>query len=242
MAPVKTIDVRRAADRAATRTTWLTSRHSFSFNDYYDPANTHHGLLLVNNDDTVNPGAGFGAHSHRDAEIVTWVLSGQLTHRDSLGNAGVVYPGLAQRMSAGSGIQHTETNESSSEPVHFVQMWIAPGIPGGTPAYQQTEIEQALAGGELVTVASGTDDSAAIGIGNRKATMYAARLQPGRSVELPDAAYLHLFVPLGAVTLEGTGDLAHGDAVRCTGGGGERLTATAPAEVLIWAMDGTLGS
>jgi redox-sensitive bicupin YhaK (pirin superfamily) len=234
-------DVRRAADRAVTRAPWLNSRHSFSFNDYYDPDNTHHGLLLVNNDDIVAPAAGFDAHPHRDAEIVTWVLSGALSHRDSIGNAGVIHPGLAQRMSAGTGIQHSEKNESASEPVHFVQMWIMPDTPGRTPGYQQQDIGDALAGGGLITVASGTDPAAAITIGNAGATLYAARLQPGDSVDLPDAPYVHLYVPLGRVDLEGTGELDAGDAVRFTGGGGQRLTASTPSEVLIWAMQKRLG-
>src|SRR5437868_15358426 len=119
-----TVSIRRAADRAVTTTSWLHSRHSFSFGDHYDAANTHHGLLLVNNDDIVAPAAGFDTHPHRDMEIVTWVLSGQLAHADSMGNSGVIYPGLAQRMSAGTGVQHSEKNGSSSEPAHFVQMWV----------------------------------------------------------------------------------------------------------------------
>ncbi|RRR40405.1 pirin family protein [Mycolicibacter terrae] len=235
------LDVRRAADRAVTRAPWLTSRHSFSFNDYYDPDNTHHGLLLVNNDDIVDPASGFATHPHRDAEIVTWVLSGELTHRDSLGNSGVIRPGLAQRMSAGTGIAHSERNESDSAPVHFVQMWIMPDTPGRTPGYQQEEIGDALAGGGLVTVASGRDPAAAITIGNADATLYAARLQPGGSVELPDAPYVHLFVALGRADLEGAGELDAGDAVRLTGGGGQRVRAAAPAEILIWQMHALLG-
>ncbi|OMC08921.1 quercetin 2,3-dioxygenase [Mycolicibacter heraklionensis] len=235
------LDVRRAKDRAATRAPWLTSRHSFSFNDYYDPDNTHHGLLLVNNDDIVEPNAGFDTHPHRDAEIVTWVLSGALSHRDSIGNAGVIHPGLAQRMSAGTGILHSEKNDSSCEPVHFVQMWVMPDTPGRTPSYQQRDIGDALAGGRLITVASGRDPDAVITLGNAGATLYAARLQPGDSVAVPDAPYLHLFVALGSVTLESVGALGAGDAVRFTGGGGHRLTASAPSEVLIWGMETQLG-
>ncbi|HEU0190503.1 MAG TPA: pirin family protein [Mycobacterium sp.] len=233
-------DIRRAADRAVTKAPWLKSRHSFSFNDYYDPDNTHHGLLLVNNDDIVHPRSGFHAHPHREMEIVTWVLSGALTHHDSAGNSGVVYPGLAQRMSAGTGIQHSEMNESAGESVHFVQMWVVPDTPGCEPGYQQQDIAADLAGGALVAVASGTGQ-AAITIGNAGAALYAARLQPGDSVELPDAPYLHLFLPLGKATLEGSAELGAGDAVRCTGQGGQRVTATAPAELLVWAMDYGLG-
>lgn len=240
MAAVR-VEVRRAADRAVTRAPWLTSRHSFSFNDYYDPDNTHHGVLLVNNDDVVAPGTGFDTHRHRDAEIVTWVLSGALSHHDSIGNAGVIHPGLAQRMSAGTGILHSERNESEDTPVHFVQMWIMPDTPGRTPSYQQRDIGGALAGGGLITVASGCDPGAAISIGNAGATLYAARLAPGQAVELPESPYLHLFVPAGRVDLQDTGELAAGDAVRFTGGGGQWVTASAPSEVLIWAMEKRLG-
>lgn len=235
-----TMDVRRAADRAATRTPWLNSRHSFSFNDYYDPDNTHHGLLLVNNDDVVAAGAGFDTHPHRNAEIITWVLSGALAHADSIGNSGVVYPGLAQRMSAGTGILHSERNDSADEPVHFVQMWVMPDQPGRTPGYQQCEIGADLSGRGLVAVASGRED-AAIGIGNRHVTLYAAQLSPGERVELPDAPFSHLFVARGRVSLEDAGALDAGDAVRFTGGGGQRVSAEAPAEVLLWSMHGHLG-
>lgn len=235
------LDVRRAADRAVTRTPWLTSRHSFSFNDYYTPDNTHHGLLLVNNDDLVAPASGFDTHPHRDAEIVTWVLSGALSHRDSIGNTGVIHPGLAQRMSAGTGILHSERNESLDESVHFIQMWIMPDTPGRTPGYQQRDIGDALAGGGLIPVASGSDPDAAITIGHAGATLYVARLQPGGSVDLPDAPYAHLFAAAGRVDLEGAGALDTGDAVRFSHSGGRRLTATEPAEVLLWAMRTRLG-
>ena len=150
-----TAEIRRAADRAVTTTSWLKSRHSFSFGDRYDPENTHFGLLLVNNDDIVEPGTGFGTHPHRDMEIVTWVLRGELTHQDSTGNSGIIYPGLAQRMSAGSGILHSEMNDSATEPVHFVQMWVVPDETGISPTYQQHEIDKELSGGNLVTIASG---------------------------------------------------------------------------------------
>src|SRR4051812_21250301 len=157
------IDVRRAADRAATRLDWLDSKHSFSFGRHYDPSNTHHGLLLVNNDDVVSPGTGFETHPHRDMEIVTWVLAGSLVHQDSTGHAGVIYPGLAQRMSAGTGILHSEKNDAwrlepdrgSDEPVHFVQMWVLPDEAGITPGYEQLEVEDELLRGGLVPVASG---------------------------------------------------------------------------------------
>jgi len=246
------VDIRRADERFKTRIDWLDSKHSFSFSRHYDPKNTHHGLLLVNNDDIVNPGTGFETHPHRDMEIVTWVLTGSLVHQDSTGRSGVIYPGLAQRMSAGTGILHSEKNDSwrlqgeqHSEPVHFVQMWVVPDERGITPGYEQLEIDHDLLSGGLITVASGMgkhDGAAAIRIKNRYAALHAARLQAGQSVQLPEAAFLHLFVPRGTVTLEGAGTLRPGDAVRFTATGGQRVTAAEPAEILVWEMHATLAA
>jgi hypothetical protein len=163
----------------------------------------------------------------------------------------VIYPGLAQRMSAGTGILHSEKNDSwrlagetHSDPVHFVQMWVVPGESGITPGYEQLEIDHELLSGGLVTIASGMpghDGAAAIRIKNRYAALHAARLQPGQSVQLPEAPFLHLFVPRGSVTLEGAGPLAAGDAVRLTATGGQQVTAVEPAEVLVWEMHATVG-
>src|ERR1700722_2232180 len=216
------VDVRRADDRAKTKISWLDSKHWCSFGGHYDPDNTHHGLLLVNNDDIVKPGTGFDTHPHRDMEIVTWVMQGSLVHQDSTGHSGVIYPGLAQRMSAGRGIMHSEKNDSwrlsggdaHTEPVHFVQMWVVPDEARITPGYEQLEIENELLAGGLVPVASGMDEhdgASAIRIKNRYAALHAARLQPGQSVQLPDAPFLHLFVPRGDVALEGVGPLGQGD-------------------------------
>ncbi len=246
------VEVRRAGDRSKTKISWLDSKHSFSFGGHYDPDNTHHGLLLVNNDDIVRPGAGFETHPHQDMEIVTWVLQGSLVHQDSTGHSGVIYPGLAQRMSAGTGILHSEKNDSwrlageqHSDPVHFVQMWVVPDEAGIIPGYEQLEIDHELLSGGLVPVASGMDKhdgAAAIRIKNRYAALHAARLQPGQHVQLPDAPFLHLFVPRGTVDLEGTGALNAGDAVRLTATGGQRISAIEPAEVLLWEMHATIGS
>jgi redox-sensitive bicupin YhaK (pirin superfamily) len=240
-----TLEIRRAADRAATNTSWLSSRHSFSFGDQYDPANTHHGVLLVNNDDVVQPSAGFDTHPHRDMEIVTWVLDGSLAHHDSAGNSGVVYPGLAQRMSAGTGILHSEKNDSATDPVRFVQMWVLPDESGVAPGYQQHEIADELLDGRLVPIASGIPrHGAAITIHNRSAALHGARLRRGDSVELPAAPYVHLFVARGRLEMPGpdtAAELAEGDAVRFTAGGGVRVTAREPAEILVWEMHAALG-
>ncbi len=248
-----TVDIRRAGDRAQTKIDWLDSRHSFSFGSHYEPENTHHGLLLVNNDDIVKPGTGFDTHPHRDMEIVTWVLRGSLVHQDSTGNSGVIYPGLAQRMSAGRGILHSEKNDSwtltgsetHDEPVHFVQMWVVPDESGIDPGYQQLEIDDELLRGGLVTIASGMPQHSAhtaITIHNQHAALHGARMQAGESIELPVAPYLHLFVARGEVTLEGAGPIREGDAVRFTASGGQRVTASAPAEILVWEMHAGLAA
>jgi redox-sensitive bicupin YhaK (pirin superfamily) len=246
-----TVDVRRAHERFATRLGWLDSKHSFSFGHHRDPANTHHGLLLVSNDDVVLSGAGFETHPHRDMEIVTWVLQGSLVHQDSEGNRGVIYPGLAQRMSAGTGILHSEKNDAwrvqggpaHDEPVRFVQMWVVPDEAGIAPGYEQHEIGDELLRGGLVTVASGMArhaDETAIRIHNRDAALYAARLAPGGSVTVPDAPHVHLFVARGDVELEGAGPLHEGDAARLTAAGSRTLTAVGDAEVLVWEMHASI--
>jgi redox-sensitive bicupin YhaK (pirin superfamily) len=242
-----TIDVRRAADRFSTRIGWLDSKHSFSFGHHRDPGNTHHGLLVVNNDDMVTAGNGFDTHPHRDMEIVTWVLQGSLVHQDSAGNRGVIYPGLAQRMSAGTGILHSERNDSwrldggdvHDDPVRFIQMWVLADDSGIQPGYQQLEITDELLRGGLVPVASGMaehSDAAAIRIHNRHAALHAARINPPDTVTVPDAPFVSLFVARGAVHLEGAGVLNEGDAVRLTAVGGQTVTAIDDAEVLIWEM------
>jgi len=234
------VDLRPAGGRAATDVGWLQSRHSFSFGHHYDPSNTHFGLLLVSNDDVVAPGTGFETHPHRDMEIVTWVLDGSLVHQDSQGNNGLIHPGLAQRMSAGTGILHSEKNDAT-EPVHFVQMWVAPDERGISPGYEQLDIGAELARGGLVPVASGRGHDAAISIRQRDAVLYAARLADGETVALPDAPYVHLFVARGAVDLEAAGRLDEGDTARLAAADGPRVTAAAgPAEILVWEMHATL--
>ncbi|HEV2758454.1 MAG TPA: pirin family protein [Acidimicrobiales bacterium] len=232
------IDVRRAADRFHTSLPWLESHHSFSFSRHYDPANTGHGLLLVNNDDIVRAGTGFSTHPHQDMEIVTWVLGGELEHRDSTGHKGLLYPGLAQRMSAGRGIWHSEMNPRGDADVHFVQMWVLPDTERVDPGYEQLDINGELARGGLVPIASGRGHDAAISIRQRDAVLWGGRLLPGETVPVPDARMAHLFVARGALIFQGVGRLEAGDAVRLTAAGAPTLVAddTEGAEVLIWEL------
>jgi redox-sensitive bicupin YhaK (pirin superfamily) len=232
------IDLRPAASRFHTRIDWLDSWHSFSFGSHYDPSNTGHGLLLVSNDDRVAPAAGFGTHAHRDMEIVTWVLEGELEHRDSEGHHGRLHPGLAQRMSAGTGIAHSEMNPSRGAEVHFLQMWVPPDTDGISPGYEQRDVTDELAGGELVRIASGNGD-AAIQIHQLDAAMWVARLESQGQVTVPSSPHAHVFVARGDGRLDGDGAddllLAEGDAVRLGDGASPTFTADGPgAEVVIW--------
>ncbi|MGH3385579.1 MAG: pirin family protein [Nocardioidaceae bacterium] len=243
--------ITRSGDRFVTRTEWLESRHAFSYGPHYDPTRTHFGLLLVSNDDVVAPGTGFDPHQHRDTEIVTWVLDGSLVHEDSTGDRGVIHPGLAQRMSAGTGIVHSERNDAwrldgdePADPVRYVQMWVVPDAPDGVPGYQQADVADLLDSGSWVTVASGLArhrDQTAVTIAQRHAALQVVRLQPGASAQLPAAPYVHVFLARGAVDLEGAGALRDGDAALLTAADGQRITATAPAEALVWEMHVTTG-
>ncbi|HVM39920.1 MAG TPA: pirin family protein [Acidimicrobiia bacterium] len=239
MSDTDTITVVRSDERFHTRLGWLDSRHSFSFGRHYDPANTHHGLLLVHNDDVVRAGTGFTTHPHRDMEIVTWVLDGELEHKDTLDNRGVIYPGLAQRMSAGTGIWHSEMNPRASQDVHFVQMWVLPDTESVDPGYEQLDLNDELDRGGLVPVASGRGHDAAISIRQRGAALWAGRLSPGETVKVPDARFAHVYVAAGSADLEGAGTLAEGDAARLVAAGSPTLTAgeASGAEVLVWETD-----
>ena len=229
------IDIRRSKERFHTELDWLDSWHSFSFSSHYDPANTNHGLLLVNNDDVIRGGGGFPTHAHRDMEIVTWVLDGELEHRDSIGTVGRIYPGLAQRMSAGHGIRHSEANASPTDDLHLVQMWVLPDTEGIDPGYEQRDLNDALAAGGLVPIASGKGHDGAVSIHQREAALWAGRLGRGEAVKVPDAPHAHVFVVKGEVTLAGAGDLDTGDVARLTDAGPLALTAGDDgAEVLIW--------
>jgi hypothetical protein len=242
-------------DRFATRAPGIDTRHSFSFGAHYDPADTHFGLLVANNQDTIAPGAGYPTHPHADMEIVTWVLHGALVHEDSAGHRGVIRPGLVQHVSAGRGVLHAETNDAwcltgaapHDEPVRLIQMWIVPHESGTDPGYAQRDVQDELRGGHLVPVASGMARHAdtAVRIGQRDAALHVARLAPGQTVTVPDAPYVHLFVAYGAVELEGAGPgaapLAAGAAARLTAGGARRVSAAVPSEILVWEMHARLG-
>lgn len=229
-----TIDIRRATERFHTRIDWLDSWHSFSFGNHYDPKNVNHGLLLVHNDDRVTAGSGFPNHSHRDMEIVTWVLEGELRHRDSQGNDAVIYPGLAQRMSAGTGITHSEFNASNHEPVHFLQMWVPPDVQNVLPGYQEVDVKEQLATGGLVKVAGGGDD-AALHLHQAGAELWIAQAPAAATLVVPEAPHAHVFVAGGDATLDATEALATGDAARLTDAGTRRLEVGADgAEIVIW--------
>jgi len=229
------IEVKKAGDRFKTKISWLDGNHSFSFGSHYDPTNTHHGLLLVNNEDWIEPMKGFSTHPHQDMEIVTWMLEGEVEHKDSMGNAGIIYPGLAQRMSAGRGIYHSEMNSRKADRAHLVQMWVVPDKEAIDPGYEQLDINSQLSKGELIPLASGDKDLAAIRIRQKDATLWVGRLAAGKTVKVPEASHVHLFVAKGSGTLENAGALGQGDAARLVRAGTPKWTAGPDgSEVLIW--------
>jgi redox-sensitive bicupin YhaK (pirin superfamily) len=235
------IEVHPAAERFHTEIDWLDSWHSFSFGEFYDPRNTHHGLLRVLNDDVVAPGRGFAMHPHRDMEIVTWVLDGALEHRDTEGNVGLITRNVAQRMTAGTGIRHSETNASTTEPVHLLQMWVPPDTPGIPPGYEQRDVSDRLEPDELFPLASGREDRAAIHIHQRDATLWVARPGPGRAITLPAAPFVHVFVAEGSAELPGVPPLSTGDAARLFDAGAIDATAgNEGAHVVVWETYATL--
>ena len=235
--------MRRAGSRFRTRTAGADTRHSFSFGVHYDPANVAFGPLLVHNDDRVQTGAGYPDHPHRDAEILTWVLEGSLVHEDSAGNRGLVVPGLAQRMSAGSGIVHAERNDAfrldpsrAAAPVRFVQMWLRPDTPGDPrpiTAWARPGRPRRRLGAGGVRAPSRRRRQP----GQRRgSTLWVTRLGPGRPGCCPPGRRLHAYLADGEVEVESVGRLAAGDALRLTGGAQLRLTGVRAAELLVWEM------
>jgi redox-sensitive bicupin YhaK (pirin superfamily) len=230
------LTIRPAADRGVTDLGWLDSRHTFSFGDYYDPVHTQFRTLRVINDDRVGPGGGFPTHPHRDMEILTCVLRGQLEHRDSMGNGEVIHAGEWQAMHAGTGITHSEFNPSDKEPVHLLQIWIFPDKRGYTPGYQQRVFTDAEKTGQWRLVASpdGADASLVI---HQDARVYQTKLAPGQSVahELKPgrAAFVHMAT--GSATVNGQ-KLAAGDGVAIEDEATVTVTGDEPGEVLLFDL------
>ena len=237
------LQLRRAGQRFRTEGDGVDTHHVFSFGAHYDPEQVGHGPLVVLNEERLLAGRGFDDHPHADAEIVTWVLSGSLLHRDSQGHTGVVAPGLAQRMSAGSGIVHAERNDAyrtdpnwPAVPVHFVQMWLRPDVPGTPPAYAQQEVDRAELGRGWRPVASGHDADAAVRVGSAGATLWVTVLAAGVRRTLPTGPLAHLYVARGTVEVETVGALGAGDSLRLTGEAGLAVTGRTEAELLLWTM------
>jgi redox-sensitive bicupin YhaK (pirin superfamily) len=230
------LQIRRAKDRGHAEHGWLDSRHTFSFADYFDPDHMGFGPLRVINEDRVQPGQGFGTHSHRDMEIISYVLEGELAHKDSMGNGSVIRPGDVQRMSAGTGVTHSEFNHSKSELVHFLQIWIQPERAGARPSYEEKRFDDADKRGRLKLVASrdGRDGSVVI---HQDVSLYAAVLGDGDEVEHELAAGRRawLQVTRGSVELNGTA-LQAGDGAALTTERNLTIRGTANAEVLLFDM------
>jgi redox-sensitive bicupin YhaK (pirin superfamily) len=230
------ITVRHAADRGQTRLDWLDSYHSFSFGDYYDPAHNQFRSLRVLNDDKVAPGAGFGMHPHRDFEIVTYVVSGAVQHKDSLGTGAVVRPGEVQRMTAGTGVLHSEFNPSATEPVHLLQIWLTPERRGLTPAYEQKAFPDADRRGQWRLVAShdGRDGSVTI---HQDADTFATILETGDAVThfVRPGRFAWIQVARGHVTLNGQ-KLAAGDGAEVSEETALKIVAVEPSELLLFDL------
>jgi redox-sensitive bicupin YhaK (pirin superfamily) len=228
--------IRKAADRGHAQHGWLDSFHTFSFADYYDPAHMGFRSLRVINEDRVQPGQGFGRHSHRDMEIVTYVIEGALAHGDSLGNGSVIRPGDVQRMSAGTGITHSEFNDSKSELVHLLQIWILPERAGIAPSYEEKHFPASERAGRLRLVGSrdGRDGSVRI---HQDAALYAGLLAPGESAshDLAPGRHAWLQVVRGSLSLDGAA-LAAGDGVAISGEARVALEARAASELLLFDL------
>ncbi|CAD6540963.1 Quercetin 2,3-dioxygenase [Paraburkholderia hiiakae] len=208
------IELRKADQRGRGEHGWLSSRHTFSFANYYDPKQVGFSDLLVINDDRVAPARGFGKHPHRDMEIFSYVLEGALEHKDSMGTGSVIVPGDVQLMSAGTGVAHSEFNHSADEGVHFLQIWIAPNVKGAQPRYQQKNIADEEKRGKLRLILSpdGAEDSLLL---RQDARVYAGRLDGAETakVEVGADRYAYVHVARGSVKLNGV-ELGEGDGAR----------------------------
>ncbi len=229
------LQLRKAHERGHANHGWLDSWHTFSFADYHDPKHVSFSALRVINEDRVSPGEGFPTHPHRDMEIITYVLEGALEHKDSLGTGSVIHPGEVQRMSAGTGIRHSEFNHSQSEPVHFLQIWILPNRQGVKPGYEQKRIDPAKLNGKLRLVASpdGHDGSVTI---HQDARVYAGLLNGDEVTHsLARGRRAWLQVARGTARINGT-TLHAGDGVSIENESLLRLTAEGSAEVLLFDL------
>jgi redox-sensitive bicupin YhaK (pirin superfamily) len=230
------LEVRRSGERGFADHGWLKSFHTFSFADYFDPQQIEFGALRVINEDRVAPGAGFGTHAHRDMEIVTYVLAGGLTHKDSMGNGSTIRPGDVQRMSAGRGVQHSEFNASRTEPVHFLQIWIQPNVKGIAPSYEEKHFSAGERRGTLRLVAS-PDRAHGSLLLHQDARVYAGLLDgPERAqLEVTGPRRLYVHAARGSIEANGTA-LAAGDGVKLTDVGALQLVNGHNAEVLVFDL------
>jgi hypothetical protein len=230
------IELRRATERGHANHGWLDSFHSFSFADYHDPRHMGFGSLRVINEDRIQPGTGFGTHGHRDMEIVSYVLEGALAHQDSIGNGSTIVPGDVQRMSAGTGVRHSEFNHEKASVTHFLQIWIEPALRGIEPGYEQKHFDAASKRGRLRLVASadGRDGSVTI---HQDAYMYAALLDGSeRAVHrLPAGRRAYVHVARGRLTANGT-ELGAGDALKASDVPEIVLERGEQAEVLLFDL------
>jgi quercetin 2,3-dioxygenase len=230
------LTLRKSEDRGQADHGWLQSRFSFSFADYQDDQHVHFGPLRVINDDYIAPGQGFGTHGHQNMEIITYVLEGAVAHKDSLGNAGEIVPGEVQRMSAGSGIRHSEFNPRSNERTHLLQIWIIPNRAGGPASYEQKFYAAADKRGKLRLVASATGAEGSVTI-QQDAKMYAGLFDGAESVTYAAAigrlVYVH--VARGAVSVNGVA-LSEGDAAKIENEQAIRIEHGAAAEVLLFDL------
>jgi len=230
------ISLRKSQDRGYADHGWLKSYHSFSFADYYDPAHMGFGPLRVINEDRVAPGGGFGTHGHRDMEIISYVLDGELAHRDSMGNGSVIRPGDVQRMSAGSGVRHSEYNHASDRATHFLQIWIEPNVTGIAPSYEEKRFPDEDKQDRLCLVASPDGAEGSVRI-HQDAKVYVARLSPGQLISAALApgrlGYLHLV--RGALTVNGE-RLRTGDAAKLSDEPAVSASASEASEVLLFDL------
>jgi redox-sensitive bicupin YhaK (pirin superfamily) len=230
------ITVRRAEDRGHADHGWLDTNHTFSFASYFDPRHMGFRSLRVINDDTVAPGRGFGTHGHRDMEIISYVLEGALEHRDSMGTGSVIRPGDVQRMSAGTGVHHSEFNASKTEPVHFLQIWILPDEEGIEPGYEEKTFGDDAKRNQLRLIASpdGRDGSVTI---HADANVYATVLDPGREVSLDVGPDRHVWVHVARGYAVVNGErLGAGDGAAASGEGAITLVGEDEAEVLVFDL------